>query len=145
MNSVVLGGSVSFIGKVYQSKNGSNMLTLGIGTKKMVKDKEYFDSFEVLCYGSIIDYVNKYLNKGDYIIVTGSLSTRLQTAKDGVTEFRKYSVIASDIESVRKAELSAQEAYKQESDEDGYIDMEKSACGGANAVFQSVTDDDLPF
>ena len=135
MNSVSLGGSVTFIGKVYQSKNGSNMLTFGIGTKKIVKDKEYFDSFEVICYGNIIDYVN----------VTGSLSTRLQTAKDGVTEFRKYSVIANDVESVRKAELSAQEAYKQESDEDGYVDMEKSACGGANTVFQSVTDHDLPF
>lgn len=144
MNNVVLGGSVSFIGKVYQSKNGSNMLTFGIGTKKIVKDKEYFDSFEVLCYGNLIDYVNKYLSKGDYIIVTGSLSTRLQKTQDGI-EYKKYTIIANDIESVRKAELSAQEAYRQESEEDGYVDMEKSANGGSGAVFNTVTDDDLPF
>jgi single-stranded DNA-binding protein len=144
MNSVVLGGSVSFIGKTFQSKNGNDMLTFGIGTKKNVKGKDYFDSFEVLCYGSIIEYVNKYLGKGDYVIVTGSLSTRLQTAQDG-TQIRKYTIIANDVESVRKAELSAQEAYKKESDEDGYVDMEKAANGGGSNVFETVTDDDLPF
>lgn len=144
MNSVVLGGSVSFIGKTFQSKNGNDMLTFGIGTKKNVKGKDYFDSFEVLCYGSIIEYVNKYLGKGDYVIVTGSLSTRLQTAQDG-TQIRKYTIIANDVESVRKAELSAQEAYKKESDEDGYVDMEKAANGGGTNVFETVTDDDLPF
>lgn len=144
MNSVVLGGSVNFIGKTYKSKNGNDMLTFGIGTKKLVKNKEYFDSFEVLCYGSIIDYVNKYLGKGDYVIVTGSLSSRLQTNQDG-TQTRKYTVIANDVESVRKAELSAQEAYKKESDEDGYVDMEKAANGGGSNVFETVTDDDLPF
>ena len=144
MNSVVLGGSVSFIGKTFQSKNGNDMLTFGIGTKKNVKGKDYFDSFEVLCYGSIIEYVNKYLGKGDYVIVTGSLSTRLLTAQDG-TQIRKYTIIANDVESVRKAELSAQEAYKKESDEDGYVDMEKAANGGGSNVFETVTDDDLPF
>ena len=144
MNSVVLGGSVNFIWKISKSKNGNDMLTFGIGTKKFIKGKEYFDSFEVLCYGSVIEYVNKYLAKGDYIIVTGSLSTRLQQAQDG-TQIKKYVIIANDVESVRKAELSAQEAYKKESEEDGYVDMEKAANGGGSKVFETVTDDDLPF
>ena len=71
-------------------------------------------------------------------------ASKLQTAQDG-TQIRKYTIIASDVESVRKAELSAQEAYKKESDEDGYVDMEKAANGGGSNVFETVTDDDLPF
>ena len=144
MNNVSLGGCITFIGNVYQTKNGVNMLNFGIGTKRLVKEKEFFESFEVVCYGYLIDYVQKYVEKGEYVLVTGSLSTRTSKTKEGV-EYKKHVIYANDIESVRKSEFSAQENYKKDSEEDGYADISKATNGGAANILNQVTDDDLPF
>lgn len=141
MNSVNIGGCITFLSGITQTKSGLNIMTFGIKTKKKVKREDaIYENFKVTAFGNVADYANKYFMKGDYVLVSGTLANNVFTNKDGV-QVRECVIVASDIESVRKSEESANEEFASQSENDGFIDISKS---NGNAA-KMIDDEDLPF
>lgn len=99
MNIVILSGFVGSDPKVY-NHNGLKIAKVSIGTKGYRQKQEVLDWHNVEIFGDKADFVEKYMKKGDAIVVEGFLSTSSFTGKDG-TQKSIYSVKVTTVEKPR--------------------------------------------
>jgi len=96
MNQVVLAG---FLGKDPQivKRENFSIARLSIATKMYRNKEQATDWHEVEAFGANADYIEKNLRKGDFIVVSGYLTTTAYTDKSG-QERKNYNVKCTSVE-----------------------------------------------
>ncbi len=136
VNTVILAGYVGSEPNVY-SKNDFKVAKFSIGTSAYRNKQKVTDWHNVESFGSSATYVENYIHKGDYVVVSGFLTTTTFKTKDG-TEMKVYGVKVSSVEKPRVNE----EANRPE--------VRNEEHGSTLSVSPRVTpdskyDDDLPY
>lgn len=85
-NNIIIEGYIQFE-PVIKDVKGTRMCTLKISNKVDV----YTYYFTVLCFGTLADTVHKYYEKGNYIYVDGTLSSRVWEGRQ-ITEIRASNI-----------------------------------------------------
>jgi single-strand DNA-binding protein len=104
------------------------------------------DFINIVAWRKTAEFVSKYFNKGQLVVVEGSLQTRSYQDKEGINR-KTFEIIA---EKVHFAEPKRNNAYDRQNDYDQSSkqeDASKPAFSQGNAEdFQEIpADDDLPF
>ena len=87
MNKFLIEGRLGKDAEVRES-NGSKFLSLTVAENQFVgKEKKSF-WYDVICF-NYNDKLVQYYKKGSVLFITGSLTTDVETGKDGVTRCRR--------------------------------------------------------
>ena len=81
MNTVVLSGRLTRKPELVDTKSGNSMCSFCIAVRES-EDKTHFINF--IAFVRLADAIYKNLDKGDKIVVSGNLNTRVYESKDGV-------------------------------------------------------------
>lgn len=154
MNRVVINGNLTKENEVRYTTNMKAVLNNTLAVKKKIKnpDGTYpVDFIEVVFWNHNAEFLKKYTNKGDKILVEGSLNTRKYENSEGklvyITE-----VIADNVEILYKRDKKENETAEMT---ESTVTTEPVATFGFDAsqsnVFaefgeqMEITDADLPF
>lgn len=99
VNSVILAGYVGSEPMVY-TKNDFKVAKFSVGTQSYRNKQQVTDWHNLESFGSSATYIEKYVHKGDYVVVSGFLTTTTFKTKDG-TEMKVYGVKVSSVEKPR--------------------------------------------
>ena len=114
INNVILAGYVGTEPKVVVGKSDFKIARVSIGTTTYRGGKSVTDWHNVEAFGSAANYIERYVNKGDYVVVTGFLSMST-FKKDGVDK-HYYNVKVSAIEKPRVKDVESDPGEDYESD-----------------------------
>jgi single-strand DNA-binding protein len=96
MNQVTLSGFIGGDPKIVKKENFS-VARLSIATKSYRNKENVTDWHEVEAFNQNADYIEKYLHKGDFVVISGYLTTTAFTDKSG-QERKTYGVKLVTIE-----------------------------------------------
>jgi single-strand DNA-binding protein len=82
VNSVILGGHVGQDPKIY-IKGDLKIAKFGLGTTMFRNNARVTDWHSIEAFGKLAEYIEKYFKKGDYVIITGYLTTNVFKTKEG--------------------------------------------------------------
>lgn len=107
MNQYCAMGYLAFDPSLRTSSNGIDWLQnqLRVRRKKRNADGKYgYDSIPFVSFGTSADMINKYVKKGDPVILTGHLESTFQRLKvmkdDGTTYEKPVTVVTLNVDSV---------------------------------------------
>lgn len=91
-NSVRLIGNLGADPEVRELPSGKKMAKLNIATTEKYKDSDgklvsETNWHQLIAWGKIVDYISKYLEKGNEIAVEGKLIHRSYTDKEGIKRY----------------------------------------------------------
>lgn len=91
MNSVTLMGRLVKDPniKISQNENETKIAryTLAVNRKFAKQGEDTADFFSCICFGKVSDFAEKYLTKGEQIVIRGRLKTGSYVDKDGVKRY----------------------------------------------------------
>lgn len=97
LNRVLIGGNLTKKPEITRTTNGSAVCKLSLAYNEVKKAGEkvtYY--FNIVCFGSIAENCEKYLEKGSSVLVEGKIINRSYKANDGsnktITEINASSV-----------------------------------------------------
>lgn len=132
LNVVVLTGYVASEVELKATPSGISVCRLRLATKRRgTKDKT--DFFDVICWRSTAEFVSRYFQKGKRIEVSGVLTTREWTDKEG----KKRTVVEVQAEEVCFGEKAGTEK--------GQAQQQQQPPEEAGNYEELAPDDDLPF
>ena len=145
MNKVVLLGRLTKDIEVRYTESGTAVGNLTLAVKRRIKNTngEYESDFiNCVCWKETAETMNKYLKKGDPVLVEGRIQTRSFEDKDGNKRYATEVVIEHmDFVSSKKSESqSGVESGTQE--ENPYKDMSIKVEADQSI---EISDEDLPF
>ena len=145
MNKVVLLGRLTKDIEVRYTESGTAVGNLTLAVKRRIKNTngEYESDFiNCVCWKETAETMNKYLKKGDPVLVEGRIQTRNFEDKDGNKRYTTEVVIEHmDFVSSKKSESqSGAESGTQE--ENPYKDMSVKVEADQSI---EISDSDLPF
>lgn len=118
MRIISFDGRIGKTAEVLTAKNGRKYLRMSVANNMFTSNEERTDWFEVTCYDEfIVDKRAKYLTKGTYVIVTGSIVTEVKP-KNGKIWVNHY-VTATAIDTPRfgKNQDDSSQSYQEEQSE----------------------------
>jgi single-strand DNA-binding protein len=91
-NSVRLFGNVGMEPEIKALENGNKLAKFSLATSEKHKDAkgnwvEETTWHNLVVWGKPVDSIEKYVNKGDRIMVEGKISNRSYESKDGVKKY----------------------------------------------------------
>lgn len=145
MNKVVLLGRLTKDIEVRYTESGTAVGNLTLAVKRRIKntDGEYESDFiNCVCWKETAETMNKYLKKGDPVLVEGRIQTRSFEDKDGNKRYATEVVIEHmDFVSSKKEQTAeVKEGTKEE--KNPFEDMKEKVEADQSI---EISDDDLPF
>jgi single-strand DNA-binding protein len=110
MNQVTLSGFIGGDPKIVHKENFS-VARLSIATKSYRNKENVTDWHEVEAFNQNADYIEKYIHKGDFVVISGYLTTTSFTTKEGV-ERKTYGVKLVTIEANTQSRQQSAPAQK---------------------------------
>ena len=143
MNTILLCGTIIYIGKEFTSEKGITKRTIGI----CVKGEKHNSYYDIFCYGHLSEYLRQNFCKGDYIFITARLDSRSERKEDGTFAERKYYIVAENMVNLRSDNLSANEKCIKQAEEEGYLDVTSATTGVTSKILNAKKDyeDEPPF
>ena len=111
MNKIELMGRLTKEVEILKSKKGGDYAKFTIAVPRK-NDKEITDFIDVVAFGKVVEVINKYVEKGNRIIVVGQLNIDTYKDKDGNT--KKAVVVLEDFYFV---DFKAKEKKEETTDE----------------------------
>lgn len=101
LNEVKLIGNLTKDPEIKAFQNGGSLASFSIATNRTYKTddgekKDVPEFHNVVCFGKLVEIVEKYLKKGNKAYVCGRLQTRSYEAKDGTTRY-STEVVMTDL------------------------------------------------
>jgi single-strand DNA-binding protein len=145
MNKVVLLGRLTKDIEVRYTESGTAVGNLTLAVKRRIKntDGEYESDFiNCVCWKETAETMNKYLKKGDPVLVEGRIQTRNFEDKDGNKRYATEVVIEHmDFVSSKKEQTTeVKEELKEE--KNPFEDMKEKVEADQSI---EISDEDLPF
>jgi len=110
INKVILIGNLGADPEIKAFDDGNSVARISVATSESYKDKSgnwqsITDWHTVTVWGKPVEFVNKYLKKGQKVFVEGKLKHRKYQNKDGKDAY-STEIVASTIKSLDKVEKS---------------------------------------
>ena len=118
MNRIFLSGRFSRNIDLKYTQNNIAVVTNALAVRKDVKnsDGSYDSDFiNVIAYRNTAEYISKYFNKGDKVLISGRLNTRSYDGKDG-KKIYVSEVIIETVESLVNKQTEVKEAKEEQQD-----------------------------
>lgn len=101
LNEVNLIGNLTKDPEVRVFQNGNSMVSFSLATNRTYKTddgekKDVPEYHNIVCFGKLVEIVDKYLRKGNKAWIRGRLQTRSYEAKDGSTRY-STEVVMTDL------------------------------------------------
>ena len=96
----MLAGYVGAEPNIVVGKNDFKVVRISIGTSTFRNKQTVTDWHNVEAFGSAANYIEKYVKKGDYVVVSGFLTMSKFKGKDG-SDRNYYNVKVSTVEKPR--------------------------------------------
>ena len=136
MNNIIISGRLTKKPELKQTQKGKNICEFTIAVNRGIKDNNgnYISDFiSCRCWNYLAENLNKYQDKGDYVIVQGKLQVDNYTDKDNKQKYITY-VLAENIEFTPK---------KKTDPVNNIVEPEKEDILNPKNI--QITDEDLPF
>ena len=122
VNKAIVAGRVVHTPEISGTKKGKPKARFSIATNKYwyneAKEKQEKVTFHnIICYGSLVGVVEKYLDKGQVVLIIGEIDT-YSYDKDGVTKYRT-DIVARELQLGQRSnkDTSAGDGTSQETAE----------------------------
>lgn len=118
MNKIILSGRFSRNIDLKYTQNNIAVVTNALAVKKDVKNSDgTYDSdfINVIAYRNTAEYISKYFNKGDKVLISGRLNTRSYEDKDNKKVYATEVVIET-IESLVNKQTEVKEIKEEQQD-----------------------------
>ncbi|GMB10613.1 MAG: single-stranded DNA-binding protein [Candidatus Improbicoccus devescovinae] len=125
-NLIVLMGRLTVDPELKTSQNDKNFVRFNLAVNRYVKDKDHpeADFFKIVAWEKTAEFICNYFNKGDTIVIQGSVKTGTFTDDEGIKR-KTFDVLAN------KVDFAGSKKDKPET-----LQTDR---------FGDLTDDDLPF
>lgn len=149
-NKVILIGRLTSDPELKKTQNGISVLSGSVAVDRAYKqgDERKTDFIEFVTWRKTAEFVAKYFNKGNAILLEGELQTRSYTAQDG-SKHKVVEVIASNVAFVETKASAAQAGQSTatganavqygEANDNGFTPVDESTFTTVGA------EEDLPF
>ena len=110
MNKVIISGNLCNDPEAFTTQGGVSRSNFRVAVQRRFANSQgqrESDFLTVVAWRNTADFCNKYLKKGDKVIVEGSIQTRSYDAQDGSKRY-VTEIMADNIESVKRADSGAQ-------------------------------------
>ena len=145
MNKVVLLGRLTKDIEVRYTESGTAVGNLTLAVKRRIKNTngEYESDFiNCVCWKETAETMNKYLKKGDPVLVEGRIQTRSFEDKDGNKRYATEVVIEHmDFVSSKKEQTT--EVKEEPKEEKNPFEYMKEKVEADQSI--EISDEDLPF
>lgn len=147
MNEVFLRGNVGKDPVIKTFQDGGQIANFSIATQERYRDKEgktntVTDWHNLQVWGKLCSVVEKYVKKGDSVLIRGKLKTRSYDDKDGN---KKY-ITEVHVQELEMLTPRSKHEDGDAVDEEVRRDKDERLTGGNNqSTGGGVVDDDLPF
>lgn len=134
MNKVIITGNLVRDPEARTTQSGVSQSTFDVAVQRRYKGpdgKREADFLTVVAWRQTADFCNKYLSKGRKVCVEGSIQKRSYKAQDGSNRY-VTEIIADNVEALSGQESRADNAYTENTDNEGN-------------QFTEVHDNELPF
>ena len=141
MNSINLIGNICNDVELKTTNGGKSVCTFNLAVKRPFS-KETTDFIPVVCWGNQAEIISKFAHKGTKIGVTGNLTTRKFTDKNGNNR-TAFEVVANNVQFVESKRTDGNEEGKvsPQTETDPLVDFQSKLDG-----FEVIAgDEDLPF
>lgn len=127
---------IGFVGSKEETKRHGDMTIakFSLATSEKVKDKDVTQWHRLVCFGSLADIVEKYIDKGSKLYVEGKMTYGKYQSKEG-HEVKTSDIIVSNIIMLDSKGDKKDPLYSG-NDASKNVSSEK---------FENVFDDDIPF
>lgn len=145
MNKVVLLGRLTKDIEVRYTESGTAVGNLTLAVKRRIKntDGEYESDFiNCVCWKETAETMNKYLKKGDQVLVEGRIQTRNFEDKDGNKRYATEVVIEHMDFVSSKKEQTAEVKEESKEEKNPFEDMHTKVEADQSI---EISDEDLPF
>ena len=145
MNKVVLLGRLTKDIEVRYTESGTAVGNLTLAVKRRIKntDGEYESDFiNCVCWKETAETMNKYLKKGDPVLVEGRIQTRNFEDKDGNKRYATEVVIEHMDFVSSKKEQTTEVKEEPKEEKNPFEDMKEKVEADQSIEISS---DDLPF
>lgn len=132
MNSINILGNICNDMELKATQSGKSVCSFNIAVKRPFAS-DITDFFKVVCWGKTAENVCKYCGKGSKVGVTGMLTTRKYTDKDGIDRTTQEIVANNVFFFGGKSEATQAESTQAETQTDEY------------GFYVTDNEDDLPF
>lgn len=112
MNRVVLAGHLANDPESRTTQSGISTCSFRLAVNRRYANKDgnrEADFLNIVCWRQTADYAAKYLTKGSYVVVDGTIQTRSYDAQDGTKRY-VTEIIADSVESHRGRTEGQEEA-----------------------------------
>lgn len=145
MNKVVLLGRLTKDIEVRYTESGTAVGNLTLAVKRRIKntDGEYESDFiNCVCWKETAETMNKYLKKGDPVLVEGRIQTRNFEDKDGNKRYATEVVIEHMDFVSSKKEQTTEVKEEPKEEKNPFEDMKEKVEADQSI---EISDEDLPF
>lgn len=145
MNKVVLLGRLTKDIEVRYTESGTAVGNLTLAVKRRIKntDGEYESDFiNCVCWKETAETMNKYLKKGDPVLVEGRIQTRNFEDKDGNKRYATEVVIEHMDFIGSKKEQTTEVKEEPKEEKNPFEDMKEKVEADQSI---EISDEDLPF
>ena len=128
MNRIFLSGRFSRNIDLKYTQNNIAVVTNALAVRKDVKNSDggYDSDFiNVIAYRNTAEYISKYFNKGDKVLISGRLNTRSYDNKDG-KKIYVSEVIIETVESLVNKQAEVKEVKEEQQDPYSMFDEQMS-------------------
>lgn len=148
MNSVCISGYINSVGKPRVVSGDNKLIDVIVAVKKQSTDSgKKYDYIKCVCWRGAAEYIEKYGNVSDFVVVQGRLSTSKYEDKDGKTVY-ETNINVTDITIPKKSDTSSNEQSENTIKHEGYVDVGKTSADVVNGIYKGETsgyEESLPF
>lgn len=143
MNQIIIKGRIVHSPELKTTQSGVNVCRFSVAVDRRFKQngEKVTDFFDCVAWRSSADFVSKYFDKGQEILLSGEMQSRQYEARDG-SKRRAWEISVDTVEFCGSKQSSAAPAQQQTAP----APTAQLAYTGPNADFALIEDEgDLPF
>lgn len=129
MNEMIILGRLTAEPEIRSTADGKTVANYSLAENR---DREHTNFFRCVAFGKAAEFAEKYLKKGNLILVTGMVQTGSYTNKQDV-KIPTFDVVVTTQNFAEKKQESPQKETQQEAPQDGWVNIPESI------------DEELPF
>ena len=129
LNTIIIMGRITHSLELKTVSGDKSVLNFSVAVERAYGKEKITDFFDCVAWNNTANFISKYFSKGDMIAVTGQMTTREYTGKDG-TKKRAFEIL------VERASFCAGKKEQAVNPEDVMTDVKP---------IEGSVDEDLPF
>lgn len=142
INKVILVGNIGKDPEVRHLEGGSVVANFSLATNENYKDKsgewqKITEWHDIVAWGPLAEYAEKWLKKGSLIFVEGKLTHRKYTDKENIERY------STDVKAIVIRMMDRRDG--SDSNDTGTSTTSEPTTSAGNISIQDQDDDDLPF